>query len=189
MASSSSRGSALSLSVLRHGLLLLPFGVAVADNVVSITSTDSHHLVVVDKLSRRFIDYQKLEHVVMISPYDPSVRQIVRVTQTEREWVKVVVDDGEFMAFVPKGYLWCEGGPTDSRDFGPSPKGLVVGRPMARFLSHTPLVAHPERRGGTVTPARPPSAAKHQDMPVNDQGSSHGKVDTASVPSPDVGKT
>jgi hypothetical protein len=213
MASATSHGVAL-----RRGLLLLPFGVAISDNVISVTTTTTataNEVVVVDRVSRRFVDYQKAEPVVMVSPYDPAVRIIRRVKGTEKEWVKVVDDDGEFMAFVPKGYIWCEGddgaspADVDSRDFGPAPKGLIVGRPLARFLWRTssPAAACPEQgqeqkkqeqehAPGAGPGARTASAARHQDTPFTpfsapyraDSTNSRAKIDPASVPSPDFCK-
>ena len=135
---------------LKSGLLLLPLGIAVSDTILGVTKvcSASHDneqqpkyyqeaLVVVDRISRRFNGIQVNDKIIIINPYDAKSRIIRTVKGLEKEWVKVSDTDGsEFMAFVPKGYLWIENEITnpmelDSKEFGPIPQGLVIGRPMA----------------------------------------------------------
>jgi hypothetical protein len=92
----------------------------------------------VDRISRRFRDVKLNENIILIDPYDPKSKIIRSVKGVEKQWVKVEDDDGtEFMAFIPKGYLWLEHSGNkvteaefDSKEFGPVPKGLILGRPL-----------------------------------------------------------
>ena len=139
-------------SLLRNGLLLLPLGIAASDTILGVTEVStgsaSHDdekqpkryqeaLVIVDRISRRFNGIEVNDKIIIIDPYDAKSRIIRTVKGLEKEWVKVSDTDGsEFMAFVPKGYLWVENETInnielDSKEFGPIPQGLVIGRPIA----------------------------------------------------------
>lgn len=159
--------SSANLNLFRNGLMLLPLGIALSDTVLGVTkvsgtskSDSGHHhvteLTLVDRISRRFRDVQLNENIILIDPYNPKSKIIRRVKGLEKAWVKVEDDDGtEFMAFIPKGYLWLEHSDSklteaeyDSKDFGPVPKGLVLGRPVGtlwRMSSRSiPVATQPE---------------------------------------------
>ena len=145
--------------LLRNGLLLLPLGIAASDSIVGITNVSSSsqddekkhpkryqdELVVIDRISRRFNGIEVNDKIVLINPYDAKSKIIRTVKGLEKEWVKVSdIDGSEFMAFVPKGYLWIEN-ETATNDIELDSKGITlpcllshhITLPLPSILSHS----------------------------------------------------
>ncbi|GJP69194.1 hypothetical protein CLOP_g145 [Closterium sp. NIES-67] len=167
--------------LVRQLSLAVPVVLTVHDNIASMCGVDGHSMsptfnplrdksgllfraalsdrVLLDRLSARYMQYQRGDVVVLRSPTDPDLCLIKRLIALQDDWVTVPggCDDvsgsgsstsrgDDVIRRIPKGHCWVEGDNADvsedSKHFGPVPIALLEGRVRC--------IVWPPHRIGTV---------------------------------------
>ena len=86
-------------------------------------------IVILNKITPKFIDYKKNDVICILSPCDNTVKMCKRIIHDENE---SFLNKNGTLITVPKNHIWVEGdnksNSLDSRQLGPISKHLIIGR-------------------------------------------------------------